>query len=369
MLRRRNAGMQRRQNTQPAPLRRRALGAACLLLFLSSCAGASATVPQVPAAAADTAPAASTTPTPTTTPPGAQQPAQQEPPKAAPELGPEILLPKPDDPDAEVVRVDDLVLRRSHAFTRLLSTNPKLALETVDNLVFDVLVAHHAQQYGIRVKPERVEALAAKEEESIKERVKAELGAGMDLPTYVWRVFGMRLADWQMALRVRTACWLYHGYVIRYLALREDRVHVRYLVHKDQAIAQEVVEKVRAGADFATLALRWSEDPSRRDGGLLPPFSRGFRHPVVDTAFSLQRGEVSAPFVKPYGDGERWYVVYCLDRLPGRDVPFAEVRDEIDRDLEVRPLAQIEMNAYQLRWRGELDERTKAKAAADAQNR
>jgi parvulin-like peptidyl-prolyl isomerase len=336
-----------------------------LLLVLTGCAGAPVTAPQARAAVVDKAPAASTMPP--TAPPVAQQPAQQEPVPAAPELGPEILLPKPDDPDAEVARVDDLVLRRSHAFTRLLSANPKLALEAVDNLVFDVLIARHAKEHGIRVKPERVEALAAKEEESIKERVKAELGANMDLQTYVWRVFGMRLQDWQTALRVRTARWLYHGYVIRYLALREDRVQVRYLVHKDQAVAQEVVEKVRAGADFATLALRWSEDASRRDGGLMPPFSRGFRHPVVDTAFSLKKGEVSAPFVKPWGDGERWYVVYCLDRLPGRDVPFAEVRDEIDRDLESRPLAQLEMNAYQLRWRGELE--AKAKAAADAQNR
>jgi len=337
-----------------------------LLLALSGCVGASATAPPVPAAAVET-PRAATTPA--TPPPIAQQPTQQEPARPVPELGPEILLPKPDDADAEVARVDDLVLRRSHAFTRLLSANPKLALEAVDNLVFDVLVAHHAQEHGIHVKPERVEALALQEEQQIKERVKAELGAGMDLPTYVWRVFGMRLQDWQTALRVRTARWLYHGYVIRYLALREDRVHVRYLVHKDQAIAQEVVEKVRAGADFATLALRWSEDASRRDGGLLPPFSRGFRHPVVDTAFGLQRGEVSVPFVKPWGDGERWFVVYCLDRLPGRDVLFADVRDEIDRDLDTRPLAQIEMNAYQLRWRGELEAKAKAKAAADAQNR
>lgn len=341
------------------------LGAAGFLLLLSGCAGAAASAPQVPAAAVDTVRAAGTTPATLPT-PGAQQPAPG-PAGQVPELGPDILLPKADDADAEVARVDDLVLRRSHAFTRLLSANPKLALEAVDHLVFDVLVARHAQEHGIRVRPERVEALALQEEQQIKERVQAELGAGMDLPTYVWRVFGMRLADWQRALRVRTARWLYHGYVIRYLALREDRVHVRYLVHKDQAIAQEVVEKVRAGADFATLALRWSEDASRRDGGLLPPFSRGFRHAVVDTAFGLQRGEVSAPFVKPWGDGERWFVVYCLDRLPGRDVPFAEVRDEIDRDLDTRPLAQLEMNAYQLRWRGELE--AKAKASADAQNR
>ncbi|MBX3464482.1 MAG: peptidylprolyl isomerase [Planctomycetes bacterium] len=272
-----------------------------------------------------------------------------------PALGPEILLPSADEPDAELVRVGDLVLRKSHAYSRLQTAHPKLALSAVDLLVFDVLVARHAQQHGIQVDPARVEALAAAEERAIAAQVATELGDTMDLATYVWRLFGMRLADWRATLRRRTAQRLYQGYVIRYLALREDRVQVRFLVHKDRAVADEVVDKVRGGADFATLALRWSEDPSRRDGGLLPPFGRGFQHPIVEAAFGLQPGQASAPFAARHGEEQRWFVVYCLARLPGREVAFAAVRDEIDRDLEERPLSELEINAYTLRWRGELD--------------
>ncbi len=281
-------------------------------------------------------------------------PAWQDP-VVDPALGPEILLPRNDAPDDEIARVGDLVLRKSHAFTRLQSAHPKLALSAVDLLVFDILVARHAQQYGIRVDPARVESMATAEERGIASQVATELGADMDLQTYVWRLFGMRLSDWRSTLRLRTAQRLYQGYVIRYLALREDRVQVRFLVHKDRKTAQEVVDKVRAGADFATLALRWSEDPTRRDGGLLPPFGRGFQHPVVDVAFALRPGQVSEPFEAKHGDELRWFVVYCLDQLPGRDVPFAAVRDEIDRELDQRPLSQLETNAYTLRWRGEID--------------
>ena len=61
-------------------------------------------------------------------------------------FGPEILLPREDAKDDEVARVGDLVLRQSHAFTRLLSANPNLALSAVDLLIFDVLVARHAEQ-------------------------------------------------------------------------------------------------------------------------------------------------------------------------------------------------------------------------------
>lgn len=317
--------------------------AAATALLLAACAGA-------PTKRVDAAPPAA----PVASPHPAVVLVPQDP-APAPGLGPEILLPAADAADDEVARVGDLVLRKSHAYTRLLSAHANLALTAVDLLIFDVLVARHATEHGIRIAPERVESLAAAEEQQIREQVQAELGAGLDFASYVWRIFGMRLPEWQNTLRLRTAQRLYQGYVIRYLALREDRVQVRFLVHKDVKVAQDVVDKVRAGADFATLALRWSEDPSRRDGGLLPPFGRGFQHPVVEVAFSLQKGQVSDPFEARLGEENRWFVVFCIDKLTGRAVPFADVRDEIDRDLEQRPLAPIETSAYTLRWRGALD--------------
>jgi peptidyl-prolyl cis-trans isomerase C len=329
-------------------LKRRAGVALLLTAGLAACA-AGQPAPQ-PGAVPPTAPRDGAQPI-----PAVMVAPQGQDPVADAAFGPEILLPRNDAADDEIARVGDLVLRKSHAYTRLQSAHPKLALSAVDLLVFDILVARHAQQYGIRVDPGRVEALGAAEERGIASQVAAELGADMDLQTYVWRMFGMRLSDWRSTLRLRTAQRLYQGYVIRYLALREDRVQVRFLVHKDQKTAQEVVDKVRGGADFATLALRWSEDATRRDGGLLPPFGRGFQHPVVDVAFGLLPGQVSAPFQGRHGDEQRWFVVYCLAQLPGRDVPFAAVQVEIDRELEQRPLTQLETNAYTLRWRGELE--------------
>ena len=274
----------------------------------------------------------------------------QQPRSAAPGLGPEVLLPEAGGADLEVARVGDLVLRRSDAFTRLLSANPKLALSAVDLLVFDVLVAKHAQQHGVVVQPERVEELASAEEEQLREQVEQELGR-VGFEAYVWRLFGMRVEDWRASLRLRTAQRLYQGYVLRYLALREDRVRVRFLVHKDEAVAREVVEKVRVGADFATLALRWSEDPTRRDGGLLPAFGEGFQHPAAQRAFELEPGEVSEPFQASWGGEQKWFVVYSLERQQGRDVAFEEVRDEIDGELVARPVTPLETTAYTMRWR------------------
>ncbi len=281
-------------------------------------------------------------------------------------LGPEILLPSSAAADDQVAQVGDLILRKSHAYSRLLTADPKLALSVIDLLVFDVLVARHAEQYGIRVDAAQVEQLASAEEQQVQQQVKTEFGEEMTFAAYVWRIFGMKLGDWQESLRVRTAQRLYQGYVIRYLGLREDRVQVRYLVHKDQKVVQEVVDKVRTGADFATLALRWSDDSYRRDGGLLPAFGRGFPHPVAEPAFLLQKGQVSAPFQATIGGESRWFAVFCVERLDGRDLPFAQVRPELERDLEARPLMPIETSAYTLRWRGQLERDAKAAPVPEA---
>lgn len=285
------------------------------------------------------------------------------------DLGPEILLPDPDANDAEVARVGDLVLRQSHAFARLLSSEPRLALSAVDLLVFDVLVAQHAREHAIRIAPERVRELAQQEELALRQQVAQELGEQLAFDDYVWRIFGMRLEDWRRTVELRVAQRLYQGYVIRYLAMREDRVVVRYLVHKDRAVVEEAKRKVAEGADFATLAMRLSEDGLRREGGLLPPFGKGFPHPVADAALALEPGATSPVFEREVAEGKRWFLVYCLQRLPRREAPFAELREEIDRELQQRPLTPIETNAYTLRWRGEQEGGAGAPAPGAAQSR
>jgi hypothetical protein len=271
------------------------------------------------------------------------------------EFAPNILLPDPHAADDEVARVGDLVLRRSHAFARLMTADPKLALSAVDLLVFDALVARHAKEFGIRVDPARVVALAEAQEKEVLRQVRADLGADTDFAGYVWRIFGMRLPDWRRVEQLRIAQRLYQGYVIRYLALREDRVVVRYIVHSDQNQLAQLREQVKQGADFATLALRHSNDALRREGGLLPAFGRDFPHPIADVAFTLQPGQVSDVITREVGGEPRHFLVFCKERIAGRDLPFAQVAAEIDQDLTARPLTQIETNAYTLRWRGSLE--------------
>ena len=262
-----------------------------------------------------------------------------------------ILLPEPGRPDAEVARVGDLVLRESHGFRSMLAADPKIALSAIDLVVFDALVARHATEFGITVDAAAVRAQAAREEAEFEQQVRTELGPKVTLADYVWRVQGMRIEEWRRIAELRAARRAYHGLVIRYLALREDRAQVRCIAHRDKALLEGLAQQVREGADFATLAARNSED-GVRDGGLLPTFDRAFPHPAARVAFDLQPGQLALTSAGE-GEDQRHFLVFCLQRIAGRPVPFAEVRAEIEADLAARPLAPVETNAYTLRWRAE----------------
>lgn len=280
--------------------------------------------------------------------------AEQAPPPIA-SFGPEILLPDPVAEDREVARIGDTVLRQSQAFSRLLSADPKLALSAVDLLVFDVLIAQQAKAHDVTVPDERVRELAAAEEQALRTQVESEFGGRIAFEDYVWRIFGMRLFDWRNSTQLRVAQRLYQGYVIRYLLLRQDRVVVRYIANKDRRALEEAREMALQGADFGTLAQRLSEDPLRREGGLLPAFGKGFTHPVADVALSLEPGQVSEVFERTVGGDRRCYLVFCKERLVAKEQPFAALRAEIDRSLVERPLSPIETNAFTLQWRGAVE--------------
>ncbi len=87
------------------------------------------------------------------------------------------------------------------------------------------------------------------------------------------------------------------------------------------ALAKELVERLRAGEDFAELARQYSDDPGSRDnGGELGWFGRGRMVPEFEeAAFSLEPGEISDPVKTQFG----YHIIQVLEKDPARPVePF-----------------------------------------------
>ena len=91
---------------------------------------------------------------------------------------------------------------------------------------------------------------------------------------------------------------------------------------------------LRSGADFADLATRLSQDPgSAKRGGLLPWICTGQTlKEFEDVAFSLNKGEMSKPFLSPVG----YHIVKMTDRKQLE--PYDSLRANIITFIEKRNL-------------------------------
>jgi peptidyl-prolyl cis-trans isomerase D len=91
-----------------------------------------------------------------------------------------------------------------------------------------------------------------------------------------------------------------------------EQSHARHILVETEEEANEVIERLKAGEDFAELAKELSTDPgSSARGGDLGFVPRGrFVAPIDEAIFSLPIGQVSEPVESDYG----WHVIEVLER-------------------------------------------------------
>ena len=94
-----------------------------------------------------------------------------------------------------------------------------------------------------------------------------------------------------------------------------------------EAKIREAYSKLQAGASFEDVVQEYSEDPGTRDtGGKMRWISTGrIVKEYEDVAFSLQVGEISAPFKTQFG----WHIVTVLEKRGVK--PYAEMQKDIMR--------------------------------------
>ena len=98
-----------------------------------------------------------------------------------------------------------------------------------------------------------------------------------------------------------------------------------------KAKAEEILKQARAGADFAELAKKNSEDEqSAKNGGDLDYFGRGRMVPEFDQAvFAMQPNQISDLVKTQYG----YHIIKLVDKKPATTRPLAEVRPQITEQL------------------------------------
>jgi peptidyl-prolyl cis-trans isomerase C len=118
--------------------------------------------------------------------------------------------------------------------------------------------------------------------------------------------------------------------------IEPERVAVEHILldtrkkYKDKAalkLAKDIIAQLKKGADFATLALKYSDDPTVKENkGQLGFFSKGgMLQEFEDAAYRLKLQEVSEPVQTKYG----YHVLRKYDQKASAVKEYAVVKDEI----------------------------------------
>lgn len=262
-----------------------------------------------------------------------------------------VLMPRKSAVDTVVAKVGGFSIRKSHIYDRLFEDDTLRTKTLVDTIAFDALLAGQATRHKVFVEPAMIDKVVKQEVERLVVQVEKDWQGRMSIDDFLQFKSGRDLKTHRQFMRRQMARDLFRYYVVRFLALRDNRVQVRILTHPDRSEIERIRRMVVEGADFESLALKRSRHPSQKSGGKLPPFSRDDKSQFTAAAFALKEGEVS-PIRETTQDGATMYfLLYCLRHMPGRDITFKAAKPELDKAWMSDPLTRGEANALYLRLR------------------
>ena len=118
---------------------------------------------------------------------------------------------------------------------------------------------------------------------------------------------------------------------------------VRHILVNSKTLATQLESQLKGGASFATLAKKYSKDPSSAKVGGKLTITKGQTVPEFDkVAFTLKTGATSPPVHTRYG----WHIIQALSAVkPAKTTPLASVRQNIESTL-LQQKKSTAMNAW-----------------------
>jgi peptidyl-prolyl cis-trans isomerase C len=107
----------------------------------------------------------------------------------------------------------------------------------------------------------------------------------------------------------------------------QEEVRARHILVEGEDEAKAILEQLKGGADFATLAKEKSKDPGAAEGGDLGYFTKDQMVPeFADVAFKMYPGQLSNPVKTQFG----WHVIKVEDKRTRQPPEFEKVKDQIE---------------------------------------
>ena len=215
---------------------------------------------------------------------------------------------------------------------------PALREKFLNDLIDQRLVQEYLQEQNVRVNKARVEESLAKVYQIIREadRDPAEVLARLGLDENMLRQELMLPLAWQVHLEEKVPPEkLRQFFESRHqqfdgTKLRLRQVFLRVPDGEEDAALKKLMQikmQVEMGSlDFAAAARQYSEAPTASKGGDLGfvPYEGEMPVTITGPAFELKQGEISEPYLSPFGA----HLVQVVDTQPG-ELSLEDVRTEV----------------------------------------
>ncbi|MBI2263171.1 peptidylprolyl isomerase [Candidatus Berkelbacteria bacterium] len=191
-------------------------------------------------------------------------------------------------------------------FSSQTKQTPPSDKEILDTLIKDDLIRRESAKKGIRI--------ASAEVESTFEQIAKDKGGKEQILKVLEGLYKMKESDFKRLIKKRI-------YEERFRSEVLVNVKARHIMMGSESEANEILEKVKKGEDFAELAKKFSKDASTKDkGGDLGWFSRDtYPAELEGPAFELKAGEV---YPKPSKSPLGWHVIKTEERRGSIDLNF-----------------------------------------------
>ena len=126
----------------------------------------------------------------------------------------------------------------------------------------------------------------------------------------------------------------------------QEEVRARHILVQSEDEAKAILEQLKKGVDFATLAKEKSKDPGAAEGGDLGYFTKDQMVPeFADVAFKMYPGQLSNPVKTQFG----WHIIKLEDKRTKQPPEFEKVKDQIEaylaRKAQTDFIAKLRQNA------------------------
>ena len=262
-------------------------------------------------------------------------------------------------PDSEVVAtVNGETITKDELYQAMLTEGGR---QVLDRLITNLLILQEGKRLGITVTDEEIDARIQNlinanfygmadsfyqaleqyglTEESLKKDIKTEL---------ILR----KIAGEQISISDEEARAYFKANQQNYNI--PEQVEARHILVDTREEAEEILELLKSGRDFAELAGEYSKDTlSAEQGGNLGFFQRGEMVPEFEeAAFSLPVNQVSDPIETTYG----LHIIEVLDRKAAKEVAFEEVEEKVrEALLEEQTMEQMNKQATLLREQASIE--------------